>query len=196
MLIPCSVFMKKFFENLKNKISSYYNSLNTNQRLIFTSIIVVILAVIILIVNIVKNNNPVIDYNNTAAVYFGMSSNINNKNDYAIVKSVADSFQEEMKNYPDYSTNKKRFNDFYKYCVYPKYKNIVSMKSFHEKARNFFENTISTDGVVDYIDDIGYVKDNFYILRYKKVDGENVIYSYLGIVIEPTSSRYYIWYIE
>jgi len=121
---------------------------------------------------------------------------LNDKETFAQVKTIADNFQKEMVSFPDYSINKSEFSNYYNYCVYSKYKNVVSKKEFYNKSRDFLNKTLSEDGIIEYIDDIGVVNDNFYMVRYlKKVDDEDV-YSYLGIALDSGSNRYYIWHIE
>ena len=153
------------------------------------------MAIIIIIINVIKSNNPLIDYKVSAANYYSQSTNIQDKNDYAVIKAIVNDFQNKMKNYPDLNTNKDGFKEFYEFCVYPPYKNKTSLKKFFDLSRTFFTNTISEDGVIEYIEDIGMVRENFYIAKYTKNDGEKEVDSYIGIVIEPSSGRYYIWYI-
>ena len=46
------------------------------------------MAIIIIIINVIKSNNPLIDYKVSAANYYSQSTNIQDKNDYAVIKAI------------------------------------------------------------------------------------------------------------
>lgn len=187
--------LKKYFSNIKK----WYDQLNTNERLYVSFICVIIIAVIYFILNRrLVEKNKVINYkkdiNNNYLIF---STTVDNYDDYAIVKSIADSFLVSARDNKLEKLNKEQLKNIYKYLLYSEYKSSISQSKLSSKMNTFYDKIISYYGTIDNAIpiSISVYSTNFYVVTYgnDQVDSSR---ANLGIVLNKELNEYYIWYID
>ena len=187
--------MKKL-SSFKNKIYNGISNLSYKQKFMYSIIgLLILLVITFVITRMSKSGDLDIDYNNvTGDELYTMSNIISDNNIYVQVKEVADNFisvssQDSLDNY---------IKNIYNYCLTSSYKNSISRRDFINKSKEFNEKVgimISTN--VDIVpDSITQYVDNYYLVKYVINDDNGTQEAYLGIVLDSSTKKYYIWYLE
>ena len=130
------------------------------------------------------------------AIYSLLQENVTDNNLFVTLKKIADDFFYKTTQY--YNNKVINENDIYNYCLTDEYKNNVSKSEFKSKYRQVLEKVNRIRGIYKDIVPSSIVvdSDGYYILIYSyTIDNENVEL-YIGVAINESVKKYYIWYLE
>lgn len=182
-----------------NNIIIKIRSLSNRKKLIVSILILLLLVILTKIFDNISSNVE-IDYEELSNIntIYSLTTSIDDLDIYIQLKSIADDFIVNCS-----ENNDDILKDIYNSCIYNEYRSYISKTEFINKSHSFYNKLVEANGYSNmYIpDNIVNYKDNFYILRYvysfdNNENKSEEIECYLGIALDTTKSKYYIWYIE
>ena len=186
---------------IKNKISiisKKISELTKIQKLVLSIVLLIIFILISKSIQLFfKDDNVHYNYDEeNMAIYSLLQENVTDNNLFVTLKKIADDFFYKTTQY--YNNKVINENDIYNYCLTDEYKNNVSKSEFKSKYRQVLEKVNRIRGIYKDIVPSSIVvdSDGYYILIYSyTIDNENVEL-YIGVAINESVKKYYIWYLE
>lgn len=190
--------IKKIIQNFIENVKKFIENLSYKQKLIYSIVFVAVIFIIVKLVfeNIIENRNSVIDYKNmNGEDFYILSHELDNDDLYVILKNISDDIiemclQKKVDNTGQYITSKKLYNEI----LTSNYEKNISMKEFSlvvESIVNKYNNI--ADSYIDVVpSNITEYYDGYYIVTYNS-NQESI---YIGIMLDVSNNRFYIWYLE
>lgn len=190
--------VREYINNIIYSIRKKLLKMTKIQKLVVS---VIALFVIMIISKVIPNffKDSELGYNyqeDDIFTYNLLQSSINDNNLFVTLKSIVDDFLGKTNNF--YNGKNITVDDIYKECLTQEYRKNISKNEFK----------VIYNQIIEKVDKIKLVEGEFipesitvdsngdYILKYSNKIDENEIDVYIGLKINDTTKKYYVWYLE
>ena len=192
--------LKEVVDKSISKIRVFLSNMNSSQKLLIT---IIFAALVMIVVKLGFENNSnlaEIDYKVINGEYIYIASSVIDDNDvYVTLKSISDDFISICQGYKrNQNLDKISVEDVYNGVLTNEYKKSIKKKKFKERIEEFTNkiNLISENNLSLIPDSITEYKENYYLVRYESSVNDKENNMYLGIMLDSSRQKYYIWYVE
>lgn len=180
---------------IKNKVKKNYDELDAKQKIIVLAIIVIVLFTVVKLFSI--NRNSSIDYKNfDSSMEFITMSEVADNNLYVTLSSISQDFLEKSNEFE--KGEKIKIKDIYKKILSTEYNKYLNKNKFENLYNECIDKANKIKSVNGELlpENIGVDLEGKYMVKYSCKTDEESITLFVGIQINSTYDKYYIWYLE
>ncbi len=187
--------IKKQISGFIFKVKKIYNDLTPKNKFIVLFIILVILFLIVKFFSFNSKNE--VDYKNfDSSIEYVMMNRVTDNNLYVTLVSISKDFLNKSSKYEN---NKLiSIKEIYNSILSPEYIKYLSRRKFEKVYKNSIEksNLIKSINGELIPENVVGNSDGKYLLKYTCKSGDKDTILYVGIQLNTTYNKYYVWYLE
>lgn len=190
--------IKEVINNKFYNIKKLIMEMSKVQKLILSIILVLIIFFISKIIPVLFDDDDVrYDYKkDDITIYYLLQNQVMDDNVIVTLKSIAEDFFGKTKQY--YDGKQITISNLYDECLTDEYKSNISKSDFTEKYNQALDKVNSLRSINGELfpDKISIDEYGYYILKFSNNTEETEIELYMGISLDTSNHKYYIWYLQ